>query len=174
MLINPADAIASTPPFRISQLASSYVQAALAHVEHVERTLASIHYQQRALRISSSAFDHHVLAISDSFEALAGIAVRELDRQAKLLGGLEADLEIVSRVKVHKEFLSVAVRRAMEAGDKGRTLGDYVSRAKMQQVAASCVKTHEELKARFEDLQEAVGQLNRGGDEVRHAVGNSR
>ena len=27
---------------------------------------------------------------------------------------------------------------------------------------------------RFEDLQESVGQLNRGGDEVRHAVGNSR
>ncbi|EJF59536.1 hypothetical protein DICSQDRAFT_156224 [Dichomitus squalens LYAD-421 SS1] len=167
------DAIASTPPFRISQLASSYVQAALAHVEHINRTLTSLHYQQRALQISSSALDHHVLAISDTFEALAGIAERELDRQAKLLGGLEADLEIVSRVRVHKEFLSAAVRRAMEAGDKGRTLGDYVSRVKMQQVAASCVKTHEELKARFEDVQEAMARLSRGGDEVRHAVGNN-
>ncbi|KAI1794419.1 hypothetical protein LXA43DRAFT_1116792 [Ganoderma leucocontextum] len=167
------DAIASTPPFRISQLASSYVQAALTHVEHVNRTLTSLHYQQRALRISSSALDHHVLAISDSFEPLAGIAERELEKQARLLGGLDADLEIVSRVKVHKEFLSVSVRRAMEAGDKGRTLGDYVSRVKMQQVASSCIKTHEELKTRFEDVQEAMAQLSRGGDEVRHAVGNN-
>ena len=174
MLTILADAMTSTPPFRISQLASSYVQAALAHVEHVNLTLTSLHYQQRALRISSSALDHHVLATSDGFETLAGIAERELEKQARLLGGLDADLEIVSRVKVHKEFLSVSVRRAMETGDKGRTLGDYVSRAKMQQVASSCLKTYEELKTRFEDVQEAMARLSRGGDEVRHAVGNNR
>ncbi|KAI0754446.1 hypothetical protein C8Q80DRAFT_1350248 [Daedaleopsis nitida] len=167
------DTIASTPPFRISQLASSYTQAALAHVEHLDRILNSLHYQQRALRISSSALDHHVLATSDSFEAISAIAERELDKQAKLLAGLDADLEIASRVKVHKEFLSVAVRRAMEAGDRGRTLGDYVSKVKMQQVAGSCLKTYEDLKARFEDVQEAMSRLTRGSDEVRHAVGTS-
>ena len=168
------DAMASTPPFRISQLAGSYVQAALAHVEHINRTLTSLHYQQRALFISSSALDHHVLATTDSFEGLASIAERELEKQAKLLAGLDADLEIASRVKVHKEFLSVGVRRAMEAGEKGRTLGDYVSKVKMQQVAASCVKTHEELKTRCEEVREAMSRLSRGSDEVRHAVGNSR
>ncbi|KAI0716665.1 hypothetical protein C8Q76DRAFT_794930 [Earliella scabrosa] len=167
------DAMASTPPFRISQLAGSYVQAALAHVEHINRTLTSLHYQQRALFISSSALDHHVLATTDSFEGLASIAERELEKQAKLLAGLDADLEIASRVKVHKEFLSVGVRRAMEAGEKGRTLGDYVSKVKMQQVAASCVKTHEELKTRCEEVREAMSRLSRGSDEVRHAVGNS-
>ncbi|RPD75615.1 hypothetical protein L226DRAFT_560124 [Lentinus tigrinus ALCF2SS1-7] len=167
------DAIASTPPFRISQLASSYVQTALTHVEYINRTLTSLHYQQRAIQISSSALDHHILATSDTYEGLAAIAERELDRQAKLLAGLDADLEIASRVKVHKEFLSVSVRRAMEAGDKGRTLGDYVSKVKMQQVAASCVKTHEELRSRFDGVRETVERLSRGSDEVRHAVSNN-
>ncbi len=170
----PTDAIASTPPFRISQLASSYVQTALTHVEYINRTLTSLHYQQRAVQISSSALDHHILATTDTYEGIAAIAERELDKQGKLLGGLDADLEIASRVKVHKEFLSVSVRRAMEAGDKGRTLGDYVSKVKMQQVAASCVKTHEELKSRFETVRAAMERLNQGSDEVRHAVSNSR
>ena len=168
------DAIASTPPFRISQLASSYVQTALAHVEYINRTLTSLHYQQRAILISSSALDHHILATSDTYEGVAAIAERELDKQATLLAGLDADLEIVSRVKVHKDFLSVSVRRAMEAGDKGRTLGDYVSKVKMQQVAASCVKTHEELRTRFDGVREAMERLSRGSDEVRHAVSNNR
>ncbi|PIL26252.1 hypothetical protein GSI_12008 [Ganoderma sinense ZZ0214-1] len=87
--------------------------------------------------------------------------------------GLDADLEIASRVKVHKEFLSASMRSAMETGGKARTLGDYVSRVKMQQVASSCLKTHEELKTRFEEVQEAMARLSRGGDEVRHAVGNN-
>lgn len=168
------DSIASTPPFRISQLASSYIHTALAHVEHVGRVLTSMHFQQRAIRISSDALDHHVLAVSDSFEVLAGIAQRELDKQAKLLAGLNADLQIANRVKVHKEFLSATMRKAMESGEKARTLGDYVSRAKMEQVADSCIKTHKDLKARFEDVNETVAQLRKGGDEVRHSVGNHR
>ncbi len=168
------DAIASTPPFRISQLAGSYLQAASAHLEHINHTLSSLHYQQNALRISSGAFDLHILATSEGFEALSNIAQRELDRQAKLLGGINADLEIVSRVKVHKEFLSASMRKAMEAGDRGRTLGDYVSKVKMEQVANSCMNTHEDLRARFEQVQEAMSRLSLGGDEVRHAVTNLR
>ncbi|KAI0370493.1 hypothetical protein BV20DRAFT_1018587 [Pilatotrama ljubarskyi] len=166
------DAIASTPPFRISQLASSYLNTASLHVEQINRILSSLHYQQNALRISSSALDLHILATSEGFEALSAIAQRELNRQAKLLAGLNADLEIVSRVKVHKEFLSASMRKAMEAGDRGRTLGDYVSKVKMEQVANSCMNTHEDLRARFEQVQETMARLTQGGDEVRHAVAN--
>lgn len=169
----PPDSIASTPPFRITQLARSYIQTAHIHVERVNHVLTSMHYQQRALGISSGALDHHVLTVSDGFEGLAAIAERELEKQGRLLGGLDADLEIASRVKVHKEFLSPTMRQAMESGDKGRSLGDYVSKVKMQQVAASCQKTHDELKSRFEDVQEAMARLSRGGDEVRHAMGNN-
>lgn len=140
----------------------------------MKRILTALQYQQRALHISSSALDHHVLATSDGFDALSAIAERELDKQAKLLAGLEADLDIAARVKVHKEFLSVSVRKAMEAGDKGRTLGDYVSKVKMQQVAASCEKTYEDLKLRFEEVQQTMSRLSRGADEVRHAVSNNR
>ena len=131
-------------------------------------------YQQRAIHISSSALDHHVLTVSETFDAIAAIAERELDKQQKLLAGLEADLEIASRVKVHKEFLSVQMRQAMEAGDRGRSLGDYVSKAKMQQVAANASNSHEDLKARFEDIQETMARLRRGSDGVRHTAGNTR
>ncbi|KAI8976594.1 hypothetical protein BD414DRAFT_524466 [Trametes punicea] len=167
------DAIASTPPFRISQLASSYLQTASVHLEQVNRILDSLHFQEKALRISSGALDLHVLATSEGFEALSTVAQRELDRQAKLLAGLDADLEIVSRVKVHKEFLSASMRKLIEAGERGRTLGDYVSKVRMRQVADSCMHTHEDLRTRFEQVQEAMARLSRGGDEVRHVVMNS-
>ena len=133
-----------------------------------------MHYQQRAIHISSSALDHHILAVSESFDGLASIAERELEKQTKLLGGIDADLKIISRVKVHTEFLSQATQKAMEAGEKARSLGDYVSKVKMQQVADSCLKTHKDLRARFEDVQESIIRLGGGGDEVRHAVGNTR
>ncbi|KAI0631177.1 hypothetical protein C8Q77DRAFT_1131798 [Trametes polyzona] len=166
------DAIASTPPFRISQLASSYLQTASAHLEQVNHVLDSLHFQQNALRISSGALDLHILALSEGFEALSTVAQRELDRQATLLGGINADLEIVSRVEVHEEFLSDSVRKAKKPGSKGRTLGDYVSKAKMEQVANNCMNTHEDLRARFDQIQEAMARLTQGGDEVRHAVAN--
>ncbi|CDO68658.1 hypothetical protein BN946_scf184790.g7 [Trametes cinnabarina] len=167
------DAIALTPPFRISQLANSYLQAAVLHIEEVNHILGSLHYQQNALRISSGALDLHILATSEGFDALSAVAQRELDRQAKLLRGIDADLDIASQVKVHKEFLSAAVRKAIEAGERGRTLGDYVSKVKMRQVADSCMNTHEDLRSRFEQVQEAMARLIRGGDEVRHVVTNS-
>jgi len=87
-----------------------------------------------------------VLAIADVFEGIAGSARAELEKQAGLLAGLEADLEIISRVKIHVEFMSPAVRKAVEAGEKPRTLGDYVSNIKMKQVADTCARTHGEHK----------------------------
>jgi autophagy-related protein 11 len=82
--------------------------------------------------------------MSDGFEGIAGNARKELDKQATLLAGLEADLDIISRVKIHVEFMSPAVRNAIEAGEKPRTLGDYVSNVKMKQVAETCARTNGE------------------------------
>ncbi|KZT07122.1 putative peripheral membrane protein [Laetiporus sulphureus 93-53] len=163
------DAIASTPPFRISRLASSYLQAAHALHEHSKRTLLSLQYQHSALHIASTALDLHVLAISEVFEGIGAGAVRELDKQAALLAGLGADLEIVARVPVHKEFVSTAMRKAMEDGHM-RTLGDYVNKEKMKQVAESCARTHEDLQNRFRQTQEAMSRLSQGTDEVRELV----
>ncbi|EPT00582.1 hypothetical protein FOMPIDRAFT_152203 [Fomitopsis schrenkii] len=164
------DAISSTPPFRISQLATSYEQAAHQHHDQVHRTLASLHYQHTALRIASSVLDLHVLAIADVYDGVSAAAQREIDRQDALLNGLDADLEIVTRVHVHREFMSQAMRKAMDVGDRGRTLGDYVSRVKMRQVADSCMRAHDELKERLGESREVMSRLNDGAHEVREFV----
>jgi len=50
--------------------------------------------------------------------------------------------EMASRVQVHREFMSTTMQRAMDAGNRGRSLADYVSNEKMHQVADSCRRTH--------------------------------
>lgn len=112
------------------------------HLDQVNRTLTSLRYQYEALRIASSSVDLHVLAIQEAFDAITSGAEHELEKQHTLLTGLDADLEIVQRVSIHKEFLSPSVRKAMELGERGRTLGDYVSQVKMRQVAETCTRTH--------------------------------
>jgi autophagy-related protein 11 len=137
-----SDNIAATPPFRPSQLAASYLRTAHIHHEYINRTSLTLHYQHEAVRIASSSLDLNVLAITDTFDGIASSARRDLEKQAALLAGLEADLEIISRVKIHVEFMSPAVRKAIETGEKPRTLGDYVSIVKMNQVAETCTRTH--------------------------------
>jgi autophagy-related protein 11 len=98
--------------------------------------------QHSALQITSTNLDFHVLSISEMFDGIASGARSELEKQALLLNGLEADLELISRVRVHLEFCSAAVKMAIEAGDPQRVLGDYVSRQKMKNVADTCAHTH--------------------------------
>lgn len=119
----------------------------MAHVhhEHITQILVSLHYQHEAIRIASSSLDFNVLAIVDAFEGIAVGSRRELEKQAALLAGLEADLYLISKVKIHVEFMSPAVRKSIESGEKSRTLGDYVSNVKMKQVAETCARTHGEF-----------------------------
>ncbi|OCH89638.1 hypothetical protein OBBRIDRAFT_794051 [Obba rivulosa] len=167
------EAVPSTPPLRPSSLAPSYVHTAHIHATRTQQLLQTLHTQHAALRIASSALDLHVLALADVFEGLSGATTRELARQEGLLSGLPADLQLAARVPVHREFVSPAVRRAMDAGERGRTLGDYVSREKMMQVVENCRRTHEELKEKFEQTQEAIMRLSHGADEVRAAVADA-
>ncbi|KAJ7923394.1 putative peripheral membrane protein [Mycena leptocephala] len=164
------DSIAATPPFRPSQLGASYLRTAHIHKEHISHILATLHCQHEALRIASTSLDLHVLAIVDTFESVAAGSRRELEKQAALLTGLEADLDIISRVRIHTEFVSPAVRKAIESGDKPRTLGDYVSNVKMKQVADTCARTHDDLRARFIQTEQAVSQLQQGTDSVRSTI----
>jgi autophagy-related protein 11 len=139
-----ADGMALTPPFRPLQFAASYVRTARTHHDHVDHTLVTLHCQHEAVCIASSSLDLNVLAIADAFEGIATGARAELDKQAALLAGLEADLELISKIRIHVEFMSLAVRKAIEGGEKPRTLGDYVSVVKMKQVAETCARTHGE------------------------------
>ena len=101
-----------------------------------------MHYQHSALRIASSVLDLHVLAIADVYDGVSAAAQREIDRRESLLNGLDADLKIVARARVHREFTSpAAVRKAMEAGKDYVTLVNYVNPDKMAQVAQSCVRS---------------------------------
>ncbi|KAH7925090.1 hypothetical protein BV22DRAFT_461076 [Leucogyrophana mollusca] len=168
------DNISATPPFRPSQLAASYLHNAHAHLDHITHTLSTLHRQHQAIQIASSSLDLNVLAITDVFDGMAGTAGKDLERQAALLAGLEADLEIISRVRIHVEFMSPAVRKAIENGDRHRTLGDYVSNVKMKQVADTCARTHEDLRTHFADAEASVARLTRGTDIVRGAVANTQ
>jgi autophagy-related protein 11 len=123
-------------------VAASFLETSHIHHEHVKHISLTLHYQHEAVRIESNSLDLHVLAITDIFEGIAASARRELEKQSALLAGLEADLEIIARVKIHVEFMSPGVRRAIESGEKPRTLGDYVSIIKMKQVAETCQRTH--------------------------------
>ncbi|KAH8828988.1 putative peripheral membrane protein [Flagelloscypha sp. PMI_526] len=87
---------------------------------------------------------------------LAASATRELQRQQMLLHGLNADLNIISR--------------AMKAGDRARTLGDYVNPNKMVQVGLTSRKTHEQLRADYDELEKTINSLSQGADEVRQEI----
>ncbi|KAF8966555.1 hypothetical protein BDZ97DRAFT_618120 [Flammula alnicola] len=166
------DAAATTPPIRHAQLAASYARTAQMHHEHIQHLLHSLSLQHQALQIASSNLDFHILAISETFDGIAVNGRKDLEKQASLLDGLDADLELISRVRVHVEFCSVAVRMAIEAGEPHRVLADYVSKQKMKQVADTCAKTHDELQLRFSEVEEAVVKLKDGADKVRSSIGN--
>ena len=110
--------------------------------------------------------------------------------------GLEANLDIINRVGIHVEFLSPAVRRTMETGEKHRTLGDYVSNVKMKQVSETCARMHslcsftihyriyiyifnvfdplDDLLTRFNNAEHAVSELTKGSDAVRMTVSTTQ
>ncbi|KAF5381358.1 hypothetical protein D9615_008323 [Tricholomella constricta] len=168
------DDVAATPPIRPSQLAATYLRTSHVHHEHINHIVLSLHYQHEAIRIASASLDLNVLAIVDTFEGIAAGSKRELEKQAMLLAGLEADLDLISRVRIHSEFMSPAVRKSIEAGEKSRTLGDYVSNVKMKQVAETCARTHDDLRSRFSQAEGAVKLLTEGTDAVRSTVASKK
>ncbi|KAH9962908.1 hypothetical protein BC827DRAFT_1195700 [Russula dissimulans] len=168
------ETMTATPPFRPSQLGASYHRAAMAHQQSIARTMESLRYQQSALRIASTVLDLNVLNVADVFDGVAVGAHRELERQATLISSVGTDLEMASRIQVHREFMSATMQRAMDAGNRGRTLGDYVSNEKMLQVADSCRRTHGELQERFHQIETSMRRLSDGAAEVRSSLSDTR
>ncbi|THH11415.1 hypothetical protein EW145_g646 [Phellinidium pouzarii] len=168
------DAISSTPPFRPHRLAAAYLQAAHVHSDIVSHIAASVRLQLDALSIASRSLDLNILSLSEAFEPFAQSVGHALNKQALLLTTLDSDLAAVAAVRIHPEFLSAAARRAIESGDRARTLGDYVSNDKMRQVADVCAKNSEGLRMRFEQVQECMERLSNGADQVRLTLQNAR
>ncbi|GJJ14937.1 hypothetical protein Clacol_009207 [Clathrus columnatus] len=146
---------------------------AIKHYDTIIHLANSVRVQHDALRIASTSLDLHVLSISNVFETLAASARRELEKQSVLLHGLEFDLDIISKIRIHSDFLSPAVRRAVEAGEKARTLGDYVSNVKMRQVGEACGRIHSELRKRFGTAEDGIARLSAGANDVRSSFVNS-
>ncbi|KAF8527616.1 hypothetical protein BU17DRAFT_39351, partial [Hysterangium stoloniferum] len=147
--------------------------AALSHCDFIFHIFSTIQVQHEALRIASTSLDLNVLSISDVFDGFASNARRELEKQAGLLQGLDLDLDAISKIRIHSDFLSPAVRKAVETGEKARTLGDYVSNVKMRQVGDVCAKTHNELSKRFNTAEDTMTRLSTGADDIRASVVNS-
>ena len=80
-------------------------------------------HQRSALDLASGVIDSHVLKVSD----VVSEARQELDKRAALVAGVDGAMDLASRVRIHREFMSPAVQRAMDAGGSPRTLDYYVS-----------------------------------------------
>ena len=92
-------------------------------------------------------------------------------------------------MSIHRDFLSETYRKAMDQGQKARTLGDYVSQPKMRQVADTCRRSHGacshitwssvshsdavELQQRFYQAKDTMTRLQEGADEVRVVVSDA-
>lgn len=135
----------------------------------MNNTLNSLRYQHKALRVASTGLDLNVLAFMNTFGGISQSMRRELEKQETLLAGLDADMEIVSRVKIHAEFMSPAAGEAVE-GERMWTLGDYASDVKVKEVVETCAMTHRNLRLMFTRVEEAIARLNRETDEVRIAA----
>jgi autophagy-related protein 11 len=106
--------------------------------------VTTLRAQSLSLEVASTNLNIHVSSVASTFDSFLPVATRELDRQSALLKTHALDLEIISKVKVHPDFLSASIRKSVESGGKERTLGDYVSGTKMRVVAESCAKLHGE------------------------------
>lgn len=134
--------LSATPPYKPSHLAAQYLRSAHVHLDYITHTLATLHRQHEAVRIACSSLDLNTLDITDVFDGISATAARDLDRQASLLAGVDADLDIINQVDVHAEFMSPTTRKAIEGGERPRTLGAYVSRERMRLVADGCTRIH--------------------------------
>ncbi len=142
-------------------------------------------HQRSALRLASSVVDFHVLNVSD----VVTDARQELDKRASLVAGVDAATELASRVRIHHEFMSPAVQRAMDAGGPARTLGHYVSGERIRRAVEECRKPRAflvcpvcvcsfhrkgDLQERLRHIEATVKQLVDGATDVRSTCADVR
>ncbi|KAI0291615.1 hypothetical protein B0F90DRAFT_1775568 [Multifurca ochricompacta] len=150
------ESVTAAPSFRPSELGASYYRAAQAQQQSIDRTLDSLRYQQSALRIACSVLDLRLIDVANIFDGVAAGARQELDRQASLIAGVDADLEMVSRVQIHRDFMSPAAKerwtRAVEA----------------------CQKTHGDLQERWYHIEATLKLLVDSAAEAKLGLSNTR
>lgn len=131
-----------TPSLGPSALSASYRRMLSKHQETISSILDSMRYQQSALRVASTVLDRRVSDVTNVFNDVAASARQALDEQAPLIASVAINIEIASRIQIHRDFLSPAALREMRAGGPARTLYYYVSGERMRQVVDTCQRTH--------------------------------
>lgn len=107
------NATSSTSP---PQLAAMYLRTANIHKEHVKNMLNSLRYQHEALLMALGGIYTIALTLMSEFRGLSQRAQKELEKKM-LLAGVDANMKIAFRVKIHAEFMSsVALEPTAEAG----------------------------------------------------------
>jgi len=114
------------------------------HQETIGSILDSMRYQQSDLRIASTVLGRRVFDVSNLFNDVAASARQALDKQAPLIASVAINIEVASRIQIHRDFLSPAALREMRAGGSlaARTLYHYVPGERMRQVVDACQRTH--------------------------------
>lgn len=131
-----------TPSLGPSALTASYRRVLSEHQKTISHILDSMRYQHSALRVASTALDRCVLDVTNLFNNAAASARQELDNQASLIASVDTDIDLASRIQIHRDFLSPAALRATSAGGPARTLGYYISSERMHQVQDVCQRIH--------------------------------
>ncbi|KAH7099705.1 hypothetical protein BKA62DRAFT_283781 [Auriculariales sp. MPI-PUGE-AT-0066] len=149
---------------------SALLAAGAAHHDFVSQTLAAMQVQHEATRVACAGLDINVLNVTDTFDAFAEPADRELKRQAGLLAHRHADLEIVVKIRVHVEFLSVQQR----AGGRPRVLGDWIDPDRMRQVGDRCAEVHDDLQRRFAHVRTRVVSVMQTAENARASTLSSQ
>ena len=101
----PESQTTTRPP----ELGAAFHRAAQTHLQSISRIVESMRHQRSALRLASSVVDFHVLNVRRDD------ARQELEKRAARVEGVDGAMDLASRVRIHREFMSTAVQRAMDA-----------------------------------------------------------
>ena len=133
----------NAPDASPSSIISAYSRAANFHNQHLLQRADAINAQISCLLVASLNLDSHVLNLSSAYDAFSVTAQRELEKQEEILKSHERDMQVISQIRVHSEFITKPNnRRALDAAARDRMLVAYVHAPKMHQVAANCANLH--------------------------------
>lgn len=165
----------------------------LEHIQSHAATSRQHHAALSTIQRSTSVALYNLLSHSETVRSEGSTvqqsSSRDLQRMGSLLQGYQRELDILSLVNIHPRlstnhninFSANANGTASNAQAGGaaptagavsgkRTLGDFVSRVKMDAVAEACNRVYGELKSRLDELQSSADQLEADTMDLRREV----
>lgn len=155
----------------ITQWSHGTLENIQAHVSTSRDHHAALSTMQRSISVALLNLVSHSGTVTSDSLAIRTDCDRDLDRMSNLLHGYQQELEILSLVQVDSRIASNSEAHATSSSK--RTLGDFVSRAKMGTVAEACNKVYLELKSTLDNLKSNARQLETDTADLRHEVEGS-